>query len=211
MLLALLLAQVTHQVSVGPNFLSTFNPKHLVIQVGDSVQWNWVSGTHNVSSQDGYFSSGAPVAPPNTFTLTFDQAFLDASPISGNRYEYQCDLHFFAGMTGSVTVQTPGRPVLTITDPTPGAQTTITVDGATPNGNVVVAYSTNGAGPTNTPFGVALLTPPIKRLPPVQADALGSARMTLNVPAGTPPGLTIWTQALDAGAALFTNGARVIV
>ena len=105
----------------------------------------------------------------------------------------------------------PGRPVLTITDPAPGAQTTITVDGATPNGSVVVAYSTNGAGPTNTPFGVALLTPPIKRLPPMQADALGSARTTLNVPSGTPPGLTIWTQALDAGAASFTNGARVIV
>lgn len=204
-------AQVTHHVDVGPNFLAAFSPKNIVIQVGDTVQWDWVSGVHNVHSTDGYFLSGAPVAPPMSFSVTFDAAFLAGAPISSNRYEYQCDVHAALGMTGSVTVQTPGKPVLTVTDPAPGATVTITVDGATPNGSVVVAYSTQGGGPINTPFGVASLSPPVKQLPPVQANAVGSARMTLNVPATTPIGLTVWNQALDVGSGTLSNGARVIV
>ena len=204
-------AQTTHQVSVAPGGTFTFSPKNLVIQRGDTVQWNWVSGIHNVNSADGYFRSGAPVAPPMTYSLLFDDAFLNASPISSNRYEYHCELHSGFGMAGSVTVLTSGRPVLTITDPSPGNTVTITVDDATPNGSVIVGYSTHGAGPMSTGFGTALLTPPILRLPTVSAGATGSARLTLTVPGTTPPGLTIWTQALDVAAGVLSNGARVIV
>jgi len=204
-------AQVTHQVDVGPGGTITFSPQHLVVNVGDKVHWVWATGLHNVNSQDGYFLSGPPASPPNDFILVFDQAFLNSAPISSNRYEYQCDVHVGFGMTGSVTVLTPGVPVLTITDPSPGAATTITVDGVTPNGNVIVAYSTNGGGPMGSPFGTALLTPPIKQLPAVTAGSAGSVRFTLNVPTSTPPGLTIWNQALDVSAGVLSNGARVIV
>ena len=204
-------AQVTHQVDVGPGGLPNFSPQHLVVNVGDKINWVWMTGVHNVDSTDGYFLSGAPVAPPFSYALLVDQAFLNSSPISSNRYEYQCDLHGGIGMTGSFTVLTPGRPVLTITDPSPGATVTITVDDVTPLSNVVVAYSLHGGGPINSPFGTALLTPPIKQLPTVTSGSNGSVRFSLTVPTSTPPGLTIWNQALDVAAGVLSNGARVIV
>ena len=204
-------AQTTHTVTVGANFQNKFTPQHLTVQVGDTVQWVWSSGIHNVDSRDGYFSSGSPVGSPNTYTLVFDAAFLAGAPISGNRYAYECSLHGALGMNGTVTVETPGKPVLTVTDPSPGATVTITASGCTPNGNVVVGYSMAGPGPTNTPYGVALLTPPIQQLPPDQADAAGVAVQNLPVPANVPPGLTVWLQALDVPAGILSNGVRVIV
>ena len=101
-------AQTSHQVDL---FSVTFSPQDLVIDVGDTVVWNWVTGFHNVESgtngnHDGVFLSGAPVAPPATFSVTFDQAFLDANPKAGNFYEYYCIVHL-PGMVGTIKVRTP--------------------------------------------------------------------------------------------------------
>ena len=76
-------AQTTHFVDANS---ITFDPADLCIDVGDTVQWDWVTGVHNVESgvggiPDGNFSSGAPVSPPESFSVTFDQAFLDANPM----------------------------------------------------------------------------------------------------------------------------------
>ena len=38
------------------------------------------------------------------FEVTFDQAFLDAKPITNDVYPYYCSVHFFFGMTGTITV-----------------------------------------------------------------------------------------------------------
>lgn len=204
-------AQTTHTVAVGPNLTNTFSPKDLTIQVGDTVSWVWASGPHNVVSDDGYFTSGGLVGTPHTFNLTFDAAFLSSAPISGNKYGYHCSLHGPMGMVGSVTVTTPGKPVLTVTDPSPGAVVTLTTTGVTPNGNVFIGYSLTGPGPTNTPFGPALLSPPIKKLPPDTADAGGTATQNLLVPASVPVGTKVWLQTADLGAGILSNGVRVVV
>ena len=101
-------AQTTHVVTLQG---TTFTPSDITIDVGDTVQWDWVSGFHNVVSgngaADGIFTSGAPVGPPMSFSVTFDEAFLDANPVTGKRYDYFCQVHLGVGMTGSVTVDLP--------------------------------------------------------------------------------------------------------
>jgi len=204
-------AQTTHTVSVGPGMTNTYSPKNLTIQVGDTVQWVWSSGIHNVVSNDAYFTSGGLVGPPNTYSLTFDNAFLSVSPVSGNLYAYQCALHGPMGMTGSIKVATPGKPVLTVTDPSPGGTVTITTSDATPGANVVTGYSMNGRGPVNTAFGPALLTPPINQLPPKVANGAGVATFNLPVPANVPVGTQVWLQSVDLAAGVLSNGVRVTV
>lgn len=100
-------AQTTFDVDL---LTQTFSPKNLTIQVGDTVRWTWVNGVHDCISgdpgvPDGIWNSGFNVAP-FVFELTFDQAFLDANPVAGNRYDYYCTIHL-PGMTGSITVDVP--------------------------------------------------------------------------------------------------------
>ena len=100
-------AQTTHNVNL---FSSSFSPKNITVEVGDTVRWTWVTGAHNVVSgfegtPDGIFSSLLTSAP-FTFEVTFDQAFVDANPVPGNRYDYYCIVHL-PGMVGSVTVNQP--------------------------------------------------------------------------------------------------------
>ncbi len=106
-------AQATHMVQMSG---ITFTPADLDIDVGDTVQWNWVSGLHNVESgvggtHDGIFRSGDPITPPQTFSVTFDQAFLDAHPVAGKVYDYYCAVHVGLGMVGSVRVVVPSAAV----------------------------------------------------------------------------------------------------
>lgn len=109
----LLAASATAQTTTQVNLFSTsFGPKDITINIGDTVLWNWVPGPpHNVVSGppgilDGIFNSGVAVSAPETFQVTFDQAFLDANPVPGNRYDYWCAVHL-PGMVGSVTVNAP--------------------------------------------------------------------------------------------------------
>ena len=104
-------AQTTHTVMLSG---ISFSPDDLTIAVGDTVDWVWSSGLHNVESgvggvPDGFFSSGAPQNPPRTFSVTFDQAFLDANPTAGKAYDYYCIVHLGLGMTGRVTVEVPSQ------------------------------------------------------------------------------------------------------
>lgn len=107
-------AQTTHDVSLS-GFL--FTPADITIEVGDTVHWQWVSGTHNVESGvvvsgvgvfDGNFRSGDPTSVVGTtFDVTFDQAFLDAHPMPNNIYPYYCVVHAAVNMVGSITVTVP--------------------------------------------------------------------------------------------------------
>lgn len=106
-------AQTTHDVSVSG---TSFTPSSLTIAVGDTVQWNWGSGVHDVESgvggvADGIFDSGTPVSAPMTFSVTFDQPFLDANPVPSKVYDYYCSVHVGFGMSGSVTVGVPATAV----------------------------------------------------------------------------------------------------
>lgn len=105
----------TQTVTVNSNF---YSPSSLTINVGDTVQWNWVSGSHTVTSgsnttPDGKFCSldnnaTASVASctgtayaktsPYTYSYTFNQ--------TGN-YPYYCTVHG-ASMSGTITVNQGG-------------------------------------------------------------------------------------------------------
>lgn len=79
-----------------------FSPNNLTINVGETVQWNNMSGTHNVngsvatfpSNPEG-FSSGNAANAPWSFSHTFNVPGV---------YQYRCDPHFSLGMTGVITV-----------------------------------------------------------------------------------------------------------
>lgn len=112
---ALAAAQTTHFVDNGPSF--SFSPANISIDVGDTVTWVWKGGTHTVDSgsggiPDGIFSSGTVSSTiGHTFSVVFDQAFLDANPVPGNVYPYMCIVHASFAQVGSVTVKQP--PVVT--------------------------------------------------------------------------------------------------
>jgi hypothetical protein len=55
------------------------------IAVGDTVNWNWASGFHNVVAVDGSFNSGAPHGTPGApFSQTFSAA---------GTFFYYCAVH----------------------------------------------------------------------------------------------------------------------
>ncbi len=101
-------AQTTHMVTLTSQ--NMFDPSDISINVGDTVRWTWEAGFHNVESglggnHDGNFRSGDPTATSGTmFSRTFDQSFIDGSPMPGNIYPYYCIVHVDFGMIGSVTV-----------------------------------------------------------------------------------------------------------
>jgi plastocyanin len=98
-------------VTVGPGGAFVFSPVDIIIDVGDTVKWTWDSTGHNVGSglpgsPTSAFLSGPPVTTlPATFSVVFDQAFLDANPVLNNIYDYHCHPHGSSfNMVGSVEV-----------------------------------------------------------------------------------------------------------
>ncbi len=95
-----------------------FVPADIVVELGDTVHWVWVSGFHNVESgivvggsgaYDGLFRSGSPTGSVGTtFDVVFDQALVDANPSPGNVYPYYCVVHAALNMIGSITLMVPG-------------------------------------------------------------------------------------------------------
>lgn len=86
-------------VSISNN---VFTPRDITINVGNTVIWENLEGTHNVNGTSSTFPanpssfSSGPLASGNwTYTHTFD--------VPGE-YDYRCDAHFGIGMTGTVTV-----------------------------------------------------------------------------------------------------------
>jgi plastocyanin len=83
----------------------TFTPADITITVGETVQWDNVSGSHNVNgNQATYpgnpesFYSGFPANAPWSFSHTFNTVGF---------YNYRCDIHGGMGMTGTITVESP--------------------------------------------------------------------------------------------------------
>ncbi|MCL4306325.1 T9SS type A sorting domain-containing protein [bacterium] len=90
---------------VNVNALS-FSPANLTIQQGDTVRWiKPAGGFHNVVevSTPPVFNSGEPTSNAFTYNFAFN------APLSGT-YNYECIVHAFSGMTGTVTVQGGGNP-----------------------------------------------------------------------------------------------------
>ncbi|MGH7702344.1 MAG: plastocyanin/azurin family copper-binding protein [Gemmatimonadales bacterium] len=77
-----------------------FSQAVLTVASGTTVRFEWVGGTHNVTSNGSpsFSSSGAPTAAPHTYDVTF------TTPGS---YNYFCSVHGTAttGMRGTIVVQ----------------------------------------------------------------------------------------------------------
>jgi len=95
---SIIFAQTSHTVTVA-NF--SFTPQTVTINVGDTVKWNNIQGTHNVRADDFSFYSGAAAPAPWTFIHVFT--------VEGNN-PYYCEPHGGpggSGMSGVVVVETP--------------------------------------------------------------------------------------------------------
>lgn len=89
-------------VEVGRDGRLRFDPDSFEIAVGDTVQWVWRSGGHNIkpaSTPDDADWSGTPGSDTYgsgyEYTYTFDVA---------GEYDYYCVPHRTSGMTASFTV-----------------------------------------------------------------------------------------------------------
>jgi hypothetical protein len=104
----------------------------------------------------------------------------------------------------------PAGPQLAVYNLISGQQAILEVTYAGPGNAVIIAYSLRGPGPTNTPYGTVLLTPPFEKLPPIPANAAGTVTVPVNVPNGIT-GLPVWLHAGElippgVSGVNFTNG-----
>ena len=144
----------------------TFNPRDIVINVGDSITWSnrdfvlhdTVSGTNGVPN--GIWNSGLFGRSGRTFTFTFN---------TPGGYGYYCTPHWLSrGQIGTVTVLPPPNmpPTVTITNPVSGqdfptgANVLVEATASDSDGRVVqVEFFQNGVSAgvvTNPPFSIVL-------------------------------------------------------
>ena len=89
---------------------TSFSPRDLVIELGQTVRWLHGGGNHTVTEGTDGSINGNEAFHSNlntgttTYEVLFDAAFLAANPRTDDRYDYFCAPHFAFGMTGSVTV-----------------------------------------------------------------------------------------------------------
>jgi plastocyanin len=91
-----------------------FVPATTNINAGDSVVWQWLGGTHNVTSTSNPPSWTATATVDST-TFTFTNTF----NIAGT-FPYECTVDARLGMVGSIIVAA-APPTVTITNPLSGA------------------------------------------------------------------------------------------
>lgn len=92
-------------VAVGPNGTLTFQPAEFTIQAGDTVLWEWESSGHNVkpsSTPDGSDWEGTPGGESKTYDEGYTYRY--TFDVTGS-YDYYCNPHRQAGMTGSFDVE----------------------------------------------------------------------------------------------------------
>ncbi len=89
-----------------------FTPKDITIEVGDTVEWHNVEGSHNVDGKQSTYplnpeSFGNSVGVGWTYVHVFNIA---------GKYDYRCDPHYIYGMVGTITVSevTANRSNLTV-------------------------------------------------------------------------------------------------
>ena len=98
----------TKEVAVGPGGNLTFEPAEITIAPGTTVHWVWDSDNHNVvpeSQPDGANWQGTPGAPSKTYNTGYEYSHTFQQT---GTYEYFCQPHRTAGMTGTITVQQGG-------------------------------------------------------------------------------------------------------
>ncbi|MBM3975898.1 MAG: hypothetical protein FJ299_02770 [Planctomycetes bacterium] len=102
-------AQTLHTITLNA---TTFSPKNLTINLGDSVQWVMpFAQFHDVTSgvsglPDGNFDTPLLQGPQTMLTVTFDSAYVASHPMPNQVYPYYCTVHL-PGMTGTIKVLAP--------------------------------------------------------------------------------------------------------
>lgn len=91
-------AQSKHVVEVSNN---KYEPKDLLVSVGDTVEWKNIQGWHNVNGTQTTFANnpesfGNGTGNGWTYTYVFTQSGV---------YNYQCDPHVNLDMVGTITVE----------------------------------------------------------------------------------------------------------
>jgi hypothetical protein len=100
-------------------------------------------------------------------------------------------------------------PTLTVTNLTAGQQAMVEITNATPNNQCHFAWSIHGGGPTSTPFGDAMVTPPYT-VNLLSTDGSGYAYHTANVPIAAA-GVTVWLHGTDVGTASMLNPLVMVI
>jgi plastocyanin len=91
-------AQIKHIVMVS-NYV--FTPADINITVGDTVEWQWVEGSHTTTSDD---ITGADVwDSPISSTVPVFSVVITTAGVHG----YHCTPHLALGMVGSITAVPP--------------------------------------------------------------------------------------------------------
>jgi plastocyanin len=137
----------TVHVQVGPNNSLIFNPASVTINVGDTVQWDWVGNNHTVTSGgccnfNGLFDLGntSNGGPPAGQNAGFSASHTFTQPGS---FPYFCRVHGSNfGMTGVVNVLTPDY---TINIPTSNAGPVFPGQTGTFNGTLISQSGYNSA------------------------------------------------------------------
>jgi plastocyanin len=92
----------------------SFVPSEITINPGQTVRWTWTGGNHTVTEGTDGTLDGNEAFHSNltgaigTFEVSFTEAFIAANPRTNDRYDYFCLPHFGMGMTGGVTITSPG-------------------------------------------------------------------------------------------------------
>ena len=181
------------QTSGGTTAADRYNLASITINVGDTVRWNWFSGSHDVQSYIGSFSSGARGGMNNsssTYSVTFPTAGI---------YTYYCDEHggpsdaepariderIAAGkMVGKIVVvagagdTTPPLVSAVVASPNPTAGATTVALSATVADNIAVVsarYKVNGGAPV----AMTLTGGSVSATVPVSGLAAGSHTLTV--------------------------------
>jgi len=106
----------------------SFSPENVTIQVGDTIEWLHVNGSHTVTegtdgTVDGDEAFHAIINGSLTrYVVTFDAAFLAANPRPGDVYDYFCVPHIQFGMVGTIAVETAVATPFCFGDATDGTQ-----------------------------------------------------------------------------------------
>ncbi len=167
---------------VGPAVLNFYS--------GGSLIYTHTSSTFGLCGTQYYQMTGG----------SFDRVDIDVSTSAGN----WCIMEMYVEQTG------PPGPTLSVANLVAGGVVTISASNCTPGGVVRHGYSLFGGGPTTTPWGDLLLSPPFTELPAMTANASGDASLSAPVPAGTT-GIQVWMHAIDLGSLTFTNGLAEII
>ncbi len=120
-------SQATIHVIEARNFF--YAPTSLTAELGDTIRFVWIEGTHPTESSTGAWP---------LFTLSSSFTSYDFIPVSAGNYPYICTIHLGLGMLGSFNVVSSTAPCGPSSPPTglnsvPGSTSAVVSWNALPN------------------------------------------------------------------------------